>query len=1021
MFFNNFPFIINLFGFLLFFLLIFYIYSQYKLNYWKRKGIPTPNNCHWLFGNFKDVILGRTSVGVHFGKLHNECCNNEPCLGVYIMHKPFLLLRDPELIKQILVKDFHLFQNRYFAAEKSKDLIGTTSLFSINNPEWKYLRTKLSSTFSSGKQKKLFSLMIESSENMSNFLAGQFQISDNNNDKNTKNIDTKFVAVQFITDVISSLAFGVRTNSFGDNLEFFNNVRAPFKRTLLGAFQLFAIFFFPIFRNFLNSGILGSSTDYFRNLFREVMNEREKSGFKRGDSIDPLLQIKQERHSLNFEMPDDTLLAQPVIFYVAGTESSSTTIALTLMEFAKNPILQERARREIQNELDKHGFTYEGMQGLKFLQQAISETLRLYPAAPIIDRVALEDYKIPGTEIVLEKGTVVYVALNGIQEDPRFFKDPLKYDPDRFSEERKGDIVSCSYLPFGEGPRACIGERVGMLQTTVGLATILRDYEVSLNPKCKYELDPRAIFIQPLDGVKLDLKKVSIKIIKMFSLNQLWLLNVFLIIFGLLTIFYFYAQYKYKYWKKRGVKSLPTHWLFGNFKNLLFLRESVANIFHQLHRDAKDESYVGVYIFQIPCLLVRSPELIKQILVKDFNIFPNRQFASSNNKNGDQVGATSLFSVENPRWKYFRTHLSPIFSSGKQKKIFTLMIESAENMRNYFNNQLKNEGDVKMFDVKEDSNKYITDIISSMAFGISTNSFEIPTPEFFKRGNELFQPTVKNFIETFTLFFFPSASHLLNPKLLGKSTEYFRNIFWESMNHREKSGTTRGDSIDVLLKIKNERVHLDMDIPDDSLLGQSGVFFVAGRETSSMSLGLVLYELAKRPTMQDRVRKEITEKINEKGFCYESMQEMKYLNQVISEVLRMYPVVPIIDRVAEQNYKIPGTNVVIEKGTPVYTSLHALHFDPEYHPNPYEFDPDRFSDERKSKMVPYTYMPFGEGPRICIGMRFAILQMTVGLAVILRDFQVALNPAQKVKISNRGLFLQTQDGIKLDLKKVTVK
>lgn len=219
----NFSTIINILGLILFLLLTAYIYSQYKLNYWKRKGIPSVP-AHWLFGNFKDVILGRTSVGVHLGKLHNEG-GNEQCLGVYIMHKPFLLLRDPELIKQILVKDFHLFQNRYFAAEKSKDLIGTTSLFSINNPEWKYLRTKLSPTFSSGKQKKLFSLMIESSENMSKYLTEQFKADDN---KKVKNVDTKFVSVKFITDVISSLAFGIRTNSFGDNLEFFNNGKFTF-------------------------------------------------------------------------------------------------------------------------------------------------------------------------------------------------------------------------------------------------------------------------------------------------------------------------------------------------------------------------------------------------------------------------------------------------------------------------------------------------------------------------------------------------------------------------------------------------------------------------------------------------------------------------------------------------------------------------------------------------------------------------------------------------------------------------
>ena len=87
-------------------------------------------------------------------------------------------------------------------------------------------------------------------------------------------------------------------------------------------------------------------------------------------------------------------MAQPVIFSIAGIESSSTTMALTLLELAKNPPLQDRMRKEIQEKLNKHGFTYEGIYGMKFLYQAIFETLRLYPAAPIIDRVALQDYKV---------------------------------------------------------------------------------------------------------------------------------------------------------------------------------------------------------------------------------------------------------------------------------------------------------------------------------------------------------------------------------------------------------------------------------------------------------------------------------------------------------------------------------------------------------------------------------------------------------------------------------------------------
>ncbi|XP_033225304.1 cytochrome P450 6k1-like [Belonocnema kinseyi] len=504
MFFLSSSFFLNLLGVFTFILISVYFYIKHKLSYWKRRGIASPPT-HWFFGNFKDAILGRISAGNLLGKLHQEA-GDEPFIGIYIMHKPFFLMRDPELIKQVLVKDFQIFQNRYFYNEKTKDLIDSTSLFSINNPEWKYLRMKLSPAFSSGKQKKLFSLMIESSENMINFLGGQFTETEK-----VKNVDSQNVSLRYVTDVISSLAYGVRTNSFGNDQEFFNRSREPLKKSLVGSILLFANFFFPAFSNFLSifhKGILRSSTNYFRTLFWDVMDQREKSGTKWGDSIDLLLEIKKERDKLNFEIPDDTLLAQPVIYAIAGIETSSVTMALTLFELAKNPILQGQVRKNIQEELKKDGFTYEGIQGMKLLYQAIYETMRLYPATPIIDRVALKDYKIPGTEIVLEKGTAVYTALNGLHEDPRFHKDPLKYDPDRFSEERKGDIVPCTYLPFGVGPRACIGERVGMLLIAVGLATLLRDYEVALNPLHKCEIDPQEIFVRPFDGVKLDLKKV---------------------------------------------------------------------------------------------------------------------------------------------------------------------------------------------------------------------------------------------------------------------------------------------------------------------------------------------------------------------------------------------------------------------------------------------------------------------------------------------------------------------------------
>ncbi|XP_033225780.1 uncharacterized protein LOC117178462 [Belonocnema kinseyi] len=1034
-----------------------YFYIGYKLSYWKRKGIPSPPT-HWLFGNFKDAILGRTSVGDLLGKLHKEA-GDEPFIGIYVMHKPLFLMRDPELIKQILVKDFHIFQNRYFSSAKSKDLIGSTGLFSIDNPKWKYLRTKLSPAFSTGKQKKLFALMIETSENMRNFLDNQF-----NESEKVKNVDTYIVAVRYITDVISSLAYGVKINSFGNDQEYFNRSHEPFKKSFIGSIWLFAIFFFPALSTFIsifNEGILGSSTNYFRNLFWDVMNQREKSGTKRGDTIDSLLQIKNERDQLDFEIPDDTLLAQPVIFSIAGTETTSITIAQTLMELAKNPVLQGQVRQNIKEELEKHGFTYEGIQEMKLLYQAISETMRLYPAEPIIDRVALQDYKIPGTDIVLIKGTAVYAALNGLHEDPRFHKDPLKYDPDRFSEERKSDIVPCTYMPFGIGPRSCIGERVGMLLTAVGIATMLRDYEVSLNPLYKNELDPRAIFVLPLDGVNLDFKKfnetgevknvdsqnVSIRcvtdvisslaygmrtnsfgnheeffncIIKMLFLGSSIFLNL-LGAFAFISIsIHFYSGYKLRYWKRKGVRSPPTHWLFGNFKDAILGRISVGDLLGKLHKEAGDEPFIGIYIVHKPFLLIRDPELIKQVFVKDFQIFQNRYFSAVKSK--DLIASTGIFSINNPEWKYLRNKLSPAFSSGKQKKLFSLMIESSENMRNFLCAQFDETEKVKNVDSQNVSIRYVTDVISSLAYGVRTNSFG-NDHEFFNRNREPLEPSRIGSFMLFLAFFFPVLTiftTFFDRGILGSSTKYFRTLFWDVMNQREKSGNKRGDAIDPLLEIKNERDKLDFEIPDDTLLAQSVNLSLAGTESSSATIALTLMQLAKNPVFQDRVRKNIQEEVGKHGFTYEGIQGMTFLYQAISETMRLYTAVPMLDRVALQNYTIPGTDIVLEKGTPVYVSFYGLHEDPRFYKDPLKYDPDRFSEEKKGDIVPCTYIPFGIGPRACIGERVGMLQVAVGLATILGDYKVALSPLHKYELDPRALFLQvSSDGVKLDFKKVS--
>lgn len=100
---------------------------------------------------------------------------------------------------------------------------------------------------------------------------------------------------------------------------------------------------------------------------------------------------------------------------------------------------------------------------------------------------------------------------------------------------------------------------------------------------------------------------------------------------------------------------------------------------------------------------------------------------------------------------------------------------------------------------------------------------------------------------------------------------------------------------------------------------------------------------------------------------YECVNEFPYLEQCIDEALRLYPVLEVITREVVEPYTFPGTDITVEKGIRIHFPVYYIQRDPKYFPSPDKFDPERFSPEQKRNITPYSYLPFGEGPRICIG------------------------------------------------------
>lgn len=163
---------------------------------------------HWLFGNFKKAILFQSAPGWYLGRLYHQARSSAPFVGFYIFHKPCLLLRDPKIIKQILVKDFETFSDRNFAGTEQKDSIGMRNLFGLRNPAWRYLRTKITPTLTRGKLRQMFPLMLETGEPMIEYIKQQ-------KDKDgVKIIDAQEMNYKFCTDLIASVALGTKTDSF---------------------------------------------------------------------------------------------------------------------------------------------------------------------------------------------------------------------------------------------------------------------------------------------------------------------------------------------------------------------------------------------------------------------------------------------------------------------------------------------------------------------------------------------------------------------------------------------------------------------------------------------------------------------------------------------------------------------------------------------------------------------------------------------------------------------------------------
>jgi cytochrome P450 len=216
--------------------------------------------------------------------------------------------------------------------------------------------------------------------------------------------------------------------------------------------------------------------------------------------------------------------------------------------------------------------------------------------------------------------------------------------------------------------------------------------------------------------------------------------------------------------------------------------------------------------------------------------------------------------------------------------------------------------------------------------------------------------------------------------------------------------------LDLLQTLMDARYSDGEGMPDELVLSESMQLLVAGHETSSNGLSWLLYLLSSRPDCLERVRREFDAVLGDESLNHGHVTRLEYTTQVMMEGLRLYPPFWMIDRMAVADDRVG--DIEIPRGSTVIVYVYGAHHASRYWENPESFDPERFTNANNKLRTPFTHLPFGGGPRGCIGGNYAMLQILMILSELLRKYDFELTPGQTIE-ARPMVILRPKHGIRM--------
>ncbi|CAF1056683.1 unnamed protein product [Adineta steineri] len=469
---------------------------------------------------------------------------------------------------------------------------------------------------------------------------------------------------------------------------------------------------------------------------------------------------------------------------------------------------------------------------------------------------------------------------------------------------------------------------------------------------------------------------------------------------------------------RRNISTPPFSFFFGHFKTLW----NVPSSYRQLENWTKQYGKIyGIYEGTHPVLVVSDPDFLQEVFIKQFSVFHVRMITML-----EDIGHNLAFSNGSP-WRRQRHVINPSFTAIKLKTMSPLINGAISDVMDKLLEH-SNSGDE--FNIYLYYKRLTMDIICRCAFGIDIDLQHNPNHIYLNKLEGLFDnhsvmkspifkvtqliPEIKNILGRLYVVH-NTVRKYINTKVLPliSSTKqldesaymWLQNRLHTIVEQRQETPISRKDLLQLMLQVMTKEPIQDTTeddsktnyrLSEDEVVGNTLIFMAAGYETTSTALAYATYVLAKYPDVLKKLQDEIDQlpidnddttddkKIKEYP-DYDTVTHLSYMDMFISEVLRMYPITNIaIQRCAMENTVVQGID--IEKGTSVYPDIYSIQYDRElWGPDdPYIFLPER----HKIKRHPMAFMAFGAGPRNCIGMRFALIEMKMLLTRLLREYTI---------------------------------